>query len=56
MRLGSLGSVRVEEYAAARTCGVGESRRLVAELYGRVSAFIRGLVAHRRKCRYYCLA
>ena len=48
VRLGSLGSVRVEEYVAARTCGVGESRRLVAEMYGRVSAFIRGLVAHRR--------
>ena len=48
MRLGPLGSVRVEEYTAARTCGVGESRRLVAELYSRVSAFIRRLVAHRR--------
>ena len=48
VRLGPLGSVRVEEYTAARTCGVGESRRLVAELYGRVSAFIRRLVAHRR--------
>ena len=48
MRLGPLGSVRVEEYIAARTCGVGESRRLVAELYGRVSTFIRRLVAHRR--------
>ena len=46
VRLGSLGSVRDEEYAAARTCGVGESRRLVADLYGRVSAFIRRLVAH----------
>ena len=48
VRLGPLGSVRVEEYAAARTCGVGESRRLVAGLYDRVSAFIRGIVAHRR--------
>ena len=46
--LGPLGSVSVEEYVAARTCGVGESRRLVAELYDRVSAFIRGIVAHRR--------
>ena len=44
VRLGSLGSVRLEEYAAARICGVGESRRLVAELYGRVSAFVKGLL------------
>ena len=48
VRLGSLGSVRVEEYFAARDCGVVESRNLVAELYGRVSAFVKGLVAHRR--------
>ena len=48
VRLGSLGSVRQEEYAAARICGVVESRRLVAELYGRVCAFVRGLVAYRR--------
>ena len=46
--LGPLGSVGVEDYVAARTCGVGESRRLVAGLYDRVSAFIRGIVAHRR--------
>ena len=32
----------------SRICGVGESRRLVAELYGRVSAFVKGLVAYRR--------
>ena len=48
VRLGSLGSVSVEDFVAARSCGVGESRWLVAELYDRVSAFIRGLVAHRR--------
>ena len=30
VRLGSLGSVRLEEYAAARICGVVESRRLAA--------------------------
>ena len=48
VRLGSLGSVRVEEYAAARVCGVLESRGLVDGLYGRVSAFVKGLVAHRR--------
>ena len=48
VRLGSLGSVSVEEYVAARTCGVGESRRLVAGLYDRVSTFVRGIVAHRR--------
>ena len=48
VRLGPLGSVSVEDYVAARTCGVGESRRLVAGLYDRVSAFIRGIVAHRR--------
>ena len=48
VRLGPLGSVSVEKYAAARTCGVGESRRLVAGLYDRVSTFIRGIVAHRR--------
>ena len=48
MRLGPLGSVRVEEYTAARTCGVGESRRLVAGLYDRVSIFVRGIIAHRR--------
>ena len=48
VRLGPLGSVSVEEYVAARTCGVGESRRLVAGLYDRVSTFIRGIVAHRR--------
>ena len=48
VRLGPLGSVRVEEYAAARACGVGESRRLVAEMYGRVSAFVKGLVDYRR--------
>ena len=48
VRLGPLGSVRVEEYVAARTCGVGESRRLVAGLYDRVSIFVRGIVAHRR--------
>ena len=48
MRLGPLGSIRVEEFSAARTCRVGESRRLVAELYGRVSSFLRRLVAHRR--------
>ena len=48
VRLGSLGSIRIEEYAAARVCGVVESRRLVAELYGGVSAFVKGLVAYRR--------
>ena len=48
VRLGSLGSVRLEENAAARICGVVESRRLVAELYGRVCAFVKGLVAYRR--------
>ena len=48
VRLGPLGSVSVEEYVAARTCGVGESRRLVAGLYDRVSTFFRGIVAHRR--------
>ena len=48
VRLGPLGSVSVEEYVAARTCGVGESRRLVAGLYDRVSIFVRGIVAHRR--------
>ena len=48
VRLGSLGSVHVQEYDAARVCGVGESRRLVAELHGRVSAFVKGLVAYRR--------
>ena len=48
VRLGSLGSVRVEEYSAARDCGIVESRDLVAELYGRVSAFVKGLVAYRR--------
>ena len=48
VRLGSLGSVRVEECAAARVCGVLESRGLVDGLYGRVSAFVKGLVAHRR--------
>ena len=48
VHLGPLGSVSVEDYVAARTCGVGESRRLVAGLYDRVSAFIRGIVAHRR--------
>ena len=48
VRLASLGSVSVEDYVAARTCGIGESRRLVAGLYDRVSAFIRGTVAHRR--------
>ena len=46
--LGSMGSVSVEDYDAARTCGVGESRRLVAGMYDRVSAFIRAIVAHRR--------
>ena len=30
VRLGSLGSVSVEDFVAARSCGVGESRRLVA--------------------------
>ena len=48
VRLGPLGSVSVGEYVAARTSGVGESRRLVAGLYDRVSTFIRGIVAHRR--------
>ena len=48
LRMGSLGSVSVEDYVAARSCGVGESRRLVAGLYDRVSTFIRGIVAHRR--------
>ena len=48
VRLGSLGSVHVWEYEAARVCGVCESRRIVAELHGRVSAFVRGLVAYRR--------
>ena len=48
VRLGSLGSVHVQEYDAARVCGVGESRRLVAGLHGRVSAFVKGLVAYRR--------
>ena len=48
VRLGPLGSVSVEEYVAARTCGFGESRRLVAGLYDRVSIFVRGIVAHRR--------
>ena len=48
VRLGSLGSVHVQEYDAARVCGVWESRRLVAELHGRVSTFVEGLVAYRR--------
>ena len=48
VRLGSLGSVHVYEYEAARVCGFCESRRIVAELHGRVSAFVRGLVAYRR--------
>ena len=48
VRMGLLGSVSVEDYVAARSCGVGESRRLVAGLYDRVSTFIRGIVAHRR--------
>ena len=48
VRLGSLGSVHVQEYEAARVCGVCESRRIVAELHGRVSAFVKGLVAYRR--------
>ena len=48
VRCGPLGSVCVEEYFAARTCGVGESRRLVAGLHDRVSTFIRGIVARRR--------
>ena len=48
VRLGSLGSVHVQDYDVARVCGVGESRRLVAELHGRVSAFVRCLVAYRR--------
>ena len=48
VQMGSLGSIRVGEYAAARVCGIVESRGLVAELYGRVSAFVKGLVAHRR--------
>ena len=48
VRMGSLWSVSVEDYVAARSCGVGESRRLVAGLYDRVSTFIRGIVAHRR--------
>ena len=38
------GSVHVQENDAARFCGVGESRRFV----GRVSAFVKGLVAYRR--------
>ena len=48
VRLGSIGSVRLEEYAAARICGIGESRRLVAVLYGRVSSFVKKIVAYRR--------
>ena len=48
VRLGPLGSVSVEEYVAARTCAVGECRRLVAGLYDRVCIFVRGIVAHRR--------
>ena len=48
VRLGSLGSVHVHEYEAARVCGVCESRRIVAELHGRVSTFVKGLVAYRR--------
>ena len=44
VRLGSLGSVHVQEYEVARVCGVGESRRIVAELHGRVSAFVRVLL------------
>ena len=48
VRLGSLGSVSVEEFVAARSCGVGESRRLVAGLYDRVSTYLRRVVAHRR--------
>ena len=43
--LGPLGSVSIEDYDAARTCGVGESRRLVAGMYHRVSAFIRKIVS-----------
>ena len=48
VRLGSIGSVHVQEYGAARVCGFAESRRLVAGLHGRVSAFVKGLVASRR--------
>ena len=44
VRVGSLGSVSVEDYVAARSCGVGESRRLVAGLYDRVSTFFVGLL------------
>ena len=36
VRLRSLGSVHVREYEAARVCVVCESRRIVAELHGRV--------------------
>ena len=43
-----LGSLHVEEYAAARVCGIVESLGLVDGLYGRVSAFVKVLVAHRR--------
>ena len=48
VRLGSLGSVHVQGYEAARVCGVCESRRIVAEWHGRVSTFVKGLVAFRR--------
>ena len=40
VRLGPLGSVSIEDYVAARTCGVGESRRLVTGLYDRVGLLL----------------
>ena len=43
-----MGPVHVQEFDAARVCGAWESRRLVAELHGRVSTFVKGLVAYRR--------
>ena len=47
-RLGPLGPVTQEDYFAARSCGLGESRRLVGDLYSRVSVFIHAVVVHRR--------
>ena len=46
--LGLLGPVTWDDSFAARSCGLGESRRLVGGLYCRLSDFIRRVVVHRR--------
>ena len=47
LRLGPSGPVTEDDYFAVGSCGLGESRRLVGDLYSRLTDFIHRVVVHR---------